>query len=115
MLIALNVAIGVAVIWILVRSKRLLSQENDMRQVLAAVAGTRDNAELIDRRLIQLLTQSSDDSATLRENMVEKVEQVRLQLNQELKCRANACPTTSKRIKRSNQKLVVCESTIGRS
>ena len=44
----------------------------------------RDNSELIDRRLIQLLTQSSDDSATLRENLVEKIEQVRLQLNQEL-------------------------------
>ncbi|MGR8946819.1 MAG: DNA recombination protein RmuC [Gammaproteobacteria bacterium] len=84
LLIGLNLVIGVAVIWVLVRSKRLLGQEDDIRQVLSATAASRDNAELIDRRLIQLLTQSSDDSATLRENMVEKVEQVRLQLNQEL-------------------------------
>ena len=84
LLIGLVIAIGVMVIWILIRSGRLLHQTDEVRQLASALAGMRDNAELIDRRLIQLLTQSSDDSATLRENLVEKIEQVRLQLNQEL-------------------------------
>jgi DNA recombination protein RmuC len=55
-----------------------------VRNLASSLAATRENAELIDRRLIQLLTQSSDDSATLREGLIEKVENLRLQLSQEM-------------------------------
>ena len=84
LLIGLNALVAIAVMWALVRLKRLSDLQREVQELRAGVSGTKDNAELIDRRLIQLLTQTSDDAATLRENLVDRVDQVRLQLSREM-------------------------------
>ena len=83
-LVTLNALIGVGVLAILGRSKRLADLQREVTDLRAAISGNTQNADLIDRRLIQLLTQTSDDAASLRENLVERVEQVRLQLSHEM-------------------------------
>ncbi|MEM7469470.1 MAG: DNA recombination protein RmuC, partial [Pseudomonadota bacterium] len=89
------VAIGLSlfalalVIWVAARTKSLNAIDTQLRQLASNLAASRDNAEVLDRRLIQLLTQTSDDAATLRENLVEKVELVRLQLSQEMNADRN--------------------------
>ena len=67
-----------------VKPNRIAALEQDIREITSTLAANRNNAELIDRRLIQLLTQSSDDAASLREGLVERVENLRLQLSQEM-------------------------------
>lgn len=83
-LVVLNVCVLFVVLRNSVKTNRLTALEHDIRDIASALAANRENAELIDRRLIQLLTQSSDDAASLREGLVEKVENLRLQLSQEM-------------------------------
>ena len=79
-LIALCLLVGIAIIAIFGRAKRLDALQREVSELRVAISGNTQNADLVDRRLIQLLTQTSDDAATLRENLVERVEQVRLLL-----------------------------------
>ena len=81
---ALCVLLGFVIIGIFSRSKRLDALHKEVAELRVAISGNTQNADLVDRRLIQLLTQTSDDAATLRENLVERVEQVRLQLSHEM-------------------------------
>ena len=83
-LIALCLLVGVAIMGIFGRAKRLDALQREVSELRVAISGNTQNADLVDRRLIQLLTQTSDDAATLRENLVERVEQVRLQLSHEM-------------------------------
>ena len=78
----LILVVGMAII--IARSSRLASLQREVQDLRTEIASGQQNTDLIDRRLIQLLTQTSDDAASLRENLVERVEHVRLQLSHEM-------------------------------
>lgn len=83
-LLAVNILVLILVIWSTIRSGRDKVLEREIYALTSQLAANRDYSEILDRRLIQLLTQTSDDSASLRENLVEKLENIKLQLSQEM-------------------------------
>ena len=68
------VALLLIAVWLLIKFRHISDIQQQVQQLSQNAQTNNAQQDLVDRRLAQLLSQTSDDAATLREHVIDRID-----------------------------------------